>query len=154
LNAVGGGNPSGLAPILSSRDAVLLESFGGAAGRREPQDELRRRLDAVVAGRERYGTAIYAVAGASFSADQREAEYLWWLAALFGLDAFGISDADYSAPSSRLSWWDRPLAEAVLRRGESIDAAPTFTTGAWYRRTTTGRIAIDPIARTGALGLR
>jgi len=117
LNAAGGGNPEGTAPLLSSRDAILLESFAFSEGVAEPSSQLTRRTQEALAGRRRFGTKVFAIATGSEEA-VTSAHDAWSMASRLGLDAYGWSTPGYGAAASRLPWIPPPAAEmSVLRPG-------------------------------------
>jgi hypothetical protein len=150
LNAMGGGNPQGLPPMLSEPDAVLLESFGVREGVPEPPGAVERRMREALEGRRRYGTALYAVATAGTNlCDRALAAYGWWVASVFGLDAYGWGTPHYGAKLSELPWVQRPAEESLLG-GWSI--GEVCTDGAqWSRRTSLGVIRVDPRALSGTV---
>jgi hypothetical protein len=149
----GGGNPAGVAPALTARDAILLESFAVANGRPEPPGAMKQRALAALEGRRRLGTRIFAVATATRSEDLTLARYGWWSAALFGLDAYGWAAPNYSADTSVLPFVEPPAAERALRGGFA-EGQITFAGDRWSRDTKAGRIVVDVAARTGALESR
>jgi hypothetical protein len=111
LNSVGGGNPEGLAPGLSTRDAVLLESFAVREGELEPLDSLEARMRVAAAGRRRFGTQVFAVATAGArAADLNLAQYGFHMAAKYDVDAYAWGVPGYSAVTSQLPWMPRPDA--------------------------------------------
>ncbi len=142
-NAAGGGNPTGIAPVISARDAVLLESFAIRNGEAERPDRLARRVRAAQEGRARFGTRIFGVATSGADDGAALAQYGWWAAAAFGLDAYGWGTASYSAVTSRLPWIARPAAEATLV-GAAFSGDVTLGDTRWSRATSLGRIVIDP----------
>ena len=161
LNRAGGGNPTGLAPVIGPGDAVLLESFAVREGIPEAVDRLAERTRAALDGRVRFGTRVFAVstsadaapraaASPDRSADQRLADYAWWMGSLFGIDAFGGGMPAFSAITSLLPWVERPPAEAALAGAEYV-SEPVFGDGRWRRGTTAGTIVVDPTTGRGAL---
>jgi len=150
LNAAGGGNPTGAAPVVSARDAVLLESFAVRNGVAQSADALWTRARTALEGRARFGARVFAV---STSADPGEdmtlAQYGWWTAAALGLDAYGWGMPSFSAVTSQLPWVRRPEAEAVLSHARYLDE-PTLHDGRWRRSTTVGSIVVDGTLRAGA----
>jgi hypothetical protein len=150
LNARGGGNPRGVAPLLTARDGFLLESFAVVDGRPEATDALLARSRIALAGRETYGTRVFAVATAGSDPGWPLAEYGWWMAAALGIDAYGWGMPAYSAVTSALPWVPRPGPEAVLRKAE-YRAAVDVGDGLCVRSTSAGRIVVDTRMRTGAL---
>ena len=153
LNAVGGGNPRGLPPVVSARDAVLLEAFAAREGVPEPHAALTARTQAALHGRKQFGTRVFAVATSGPGDDATLAKYGWWTAAAFGIDAYGWSMPQYSAVSSRLPWVPRPEAEATLARAAFIGDLAVRPTG-WSRPTTAGTIHVDAAGVRGYLDLR
>jgi len=118
LNAVGGGNPDGTAPLLSSRDAILLESFAFSEGVAEPAPQLLRRTEDALAGRRRFGTQVFAIAtGHEGGEAVTSAHQGWSMASRLGLDAYGWSTPGYGAAASRLPFIAPPVAETSVRRG-------------------------------------
>jgi hypothetical protein len=151
LNAVGGGNPDGTPPELSARDAVLLESFAVRNGVPEAADSFATRTRAALEGRARFGTRVFAVATAGELSDDRSlAEFGWWTASAFGVDAYGWGAPHYSASTSRLPTAPRPNAEGALA-GAAYASEVTFQHGRWQRSTTIGTIVVDTSSRTGTL---
>ncbi len=149
INDAGGGNPEGASPLLSERDALLLESFALSNGDAEPIARLERRVDEAIVGRRRFGSQIFAVA--TGDDEPALAHYGWWLASVFGLDAYGWSAPGYGAIASRLDVVQPPDAEATLGHARFADPAPRFTSGGWRRRTTAGTIVVDAGTRRGGL---
>ena len=119
LNAAGGGNPQGLTPLVSSRDAILLESFAVAGGTIEPDASSARRVEIALDGRRRFGTSVFAVA--TGGDDTGLAKHAWSVASMFGLDAYGWSSPDYGAAASRLRWVAPPEIEGALVRTDGKD---------------------------------
>jgi hypothetical protein len=148
INAAGGGNPAGVTPVLSARDAILLESFAVGGGVAEPTVPLTRRVRAALAGRRRSGTRVFAIATGD---DVARAQYGWWVASVFGLDAYGWSGPGYGAATSRLRWAAPPDAEAVLGRSQFTGADVQFGSGVWRRGTTAGTIVVSAIDGHGML---
>jgi hypothetical protein len=112
LNYLGGGNPTGLAPLVSARDAVLVESFAVHNSVLEGINQLTVRTRAALDGRARFGTRVLGVAtGAGRPEDARLAQYGWWIASVLGLDAYGWGPPTFGATHSRLPWMPRPAAE-------------------------------------------
>jgi hypothetical protein len=148
INAVGGGNPAGVKSLLSERDAILLESFAVGGGVTEPAAVLTRRVRAALAGRRRFGTRVFAIATGD---DITRAQYGWWVASAFGLDAYGWSGSGYGAATSRLRWAPPPDAEAALGRSQFTDADAQFNLGAWRRETTAGTIVVSALDGRGTL---
>lgn len=151
LNAVGGGNPLGVAPVVTDRDLYLLESFAVRNGSPEAAAPLAARTRAALAGRQAFGTRIFGVA-TSDGTDGNPAlsAYAWWTAALFGIDGYGWGTPNYSATTSRLTFVPPPADEARLRTAAYIGEADV-TSVRWRRTTTLGTISVDPAARGGAL---
>jgi hypothetical protein len=117
LNAAGGGNPDGVAPLVSEHDALLLESFAVRDSVPEDIGRLLTRTRAALDGRAWSGTRILAVStGAGRDHDAALAQYGWWTASALGLDAYGWGMPVFSAVTSRLPWIARPDAERKLRR--------------------------------------
>jgi hypothetical protein len=112
INEAGGGNPSGEKPVLSARDAILLESFAVGSGVLEPADPLARRVRAALAGRQRFGARIFAVA--TGGADTDLAHFGWRAASSLGLDAYGWSEPGYGAATSQLRWIAPPEADTAI----------------------------------------
>lgn len=151
LNAVGGGNPMGAAPLIDDRDMFLLESFAVRNGVPENPEALSRRTLAALNGRARRGTRIIAVSTSDAPGDQPSlASYAWWTAAAFGLDAYGWGMPVYSAVTSTLPWIARPDAEGPLGRA-AYGGHLTFDRARWSRPTTAGMIVVDTRTHTGAL---
>src|SRR5205085_1000775 len=116
-------------------DAVLLESFGISQGLPEPVAALTARLSAAVDGRARYGTRIFGIATSGHrTGDAALAQYGWWVASMFGIDAYGWAEPGYSALTSWMPWVSRPAIEMPLQRASYI-GEPQL--GALWRRTTT-----------------
>lgn len=150
LNANGGGNPDGLATILSARDAVLLESFAVRNGIAESPARTTARIREALQARAVLGTRLFALGTAADDNDAAPASYGWWAAAAASMDAYGWGTPAYGAPDSRLPWVARPAAEATLQDAVSI-ALPVFDDGRWRRRTTAGLIVVDAQAHRGSL---
>jgi hypothetical protein len=112
LNCLGGGNPAGVAPLVSAGDAVLVESFAVRNSVPEGINQLTLRTRAALDGRARFGTRVLGVAtGAGRPDDARLARYGWWNASRLGLDAYGWGSPTFGATHSRLPWMPRPAAE-------------------------------------------
>jgi len=122
LNAAGGGNPDGTAPLLSARDAILLESFAFSEGVAEPSAQLIRRTEEALAGRRRFGTKVFAIATGGDGAEAvASAHDGWSMASRLGLDAYGWSTPGYGAAASRLPWIAPPAAETSVRRSSGLE---------------------------------
>jgi hypothetical protein len=151
LNAAGGGNPSGAAPIVSARDAVLLESFAIRNSVAQSAEMLWTRTRMALEGRARFGTRVFAVSTTVDTADAATlAQYGWWTAAALGLDAYGWGMPSFSAITSQLPWVRRPEAEAALADARYVDEA-TLRDGRLRRTTTVGSIVVDSTRHSGAL---
>jgi len=118
INAAGGGNPAGQKPLLSARDAILLESFAVGGGVVEAAAPLAARVRAALAGRRRFGTRVFAIA--TGGDDVELAQYGWRAASSVGLDAYGWSDPGYGARTSQLRWIAPPVADVA----DAAAAAP------------------------------
>ena len=151
LNEAGGGNPTGLAPVISAEDAVLLESFAVRDGVPETVDGLIARTRAALDGRSRLGTRVFAVSTSGDRGyDATLAHYGWRAASEFGLDAYGWGMPAFSAITSELPSLPRPEAEGARPRAEH-DGAPTFRDAHRRRTTTVETIVLDSTTRRGAL---
>jgi hypothetical protein len=150
LNGSGGGNPTGVAPVVGPTDAYLLESFAIANGAPEDASALLARATAAVGWRGVYGTRIEAVSTSVAAPDLDLLAYSWWIATIFGLDGYGWGMPDFSAESDALPALARPMAEAILATA-TFSGALTVIAGRWERDTTVGRIVVDPLALTGHL---
>jgi hypothetical protein len=148
LNAAGGGNPDGTPTAMGARDAILIEPFAVGAGAGEAPAALTRRMLAAIDGRQRFGSRVFAIAAGGGSGD---AEYGWWLAAAFGLEAYGWSAPGYGAATSQLSWPAPPPVETRLRRAAFTDREARLDHGVWRRRTTAGTIVVGSADHRGAL---
>jgi hypothetical protein len=154
LNDVGGGNPDALPPLISARDAVLLESFAVRNGVPEPADSLEARTRVALEGRARFGTRVFAIATSDEAGDHAaSAEFGWWAASVFGLDGYGWGMPWYGAVASQLPWMHRPKAETLLA-GATPGGDVSFQDGRWQRTTTVGTIVVDTTTRQGALEQR
>jgi hypothetical protein len=154
LNAAGGGNPNALPPLISARDAVLLESFAVRNGVPEPADSLEARTREALEGRARFGTRVFAIATSDGDGDHAaQAEFGWWAASVFGLDGYGWGMQWYSAAASQLPWMRRPDAETDLAGATPLGDV-SFENGRWHRTTTVGTIVVDTTTRQGALEKR
>jgi hypothetical protein len=154
LNEAGGGNPRGLAPVISARDAVLIESFAFRHSTAENFELLRARTGSALAGRARFGTRVLAIStGARCDGDANRAHHGWWTAAVLGLDAYGWGEPAYSAATSMLPWVPRPIAERTLGRAAYVEE-PAFREHTWNRRTTLGTIVVDTMRYQGHLDQR
>jgi len=153
LNAVGGGNPLGLAPALTERDAILIESFAVGRDVAEPASALAARVQAALDGRRSFGTQVFGIATGERPDANESAAYGWWVAALFGLDAYGWASPDYGAPTSTLLAVPRPFAEERLRKAAYL-SAPDVRRVPWRRSTTAGTMTIDPTRTIGSLTLQ
>ena len=154
LNAVGGGNPNAVPPLISARDAVLLESFAVRNGVPEPADSLEARTRVALEGRARFGTRVFAVATSDEGRDHAPlAEFGWWAASVFGLDGYGWGMPAYSAVTSELPWMPRPGDERLLAGAAHVDDV-TVQDGRWHRTTEVGTIVVDTTTRRGALEKR
>ena len=115
LNDAGGGNPNGLATIISERDMVLLESFAIRDGVPEDLGSVATRVRTALQGRVRFGTRVACVATSGPREDGGPlAQYGWWVASACGLDAYGWGMPNFSAVTSRLPWIRRPRTEPTL----------------------------------------
>lgn len=149
LNSAGGGNPSGIAPVIGRQDAVLLESFAVRLGVPVPAADLLSRTRAALAGRRQRGTKVYGIATGADTTDGATASpYGWWSAALLGIDGYGWSPANYGAINSRLDVIAPPTAEALLQSAEFSGDAEV-TASVWRRSTTRGTITLDTVTRRG-----
>ena len=150
LNAMGGGNPGGTSSTIGPRDAILIEPFAVGAGADEAPAALTRRMQTAIEGRQRFGSRVFAIA-AGGDGDRGDAQYGWWLAAAFGLDAYGWSASGYGAATSQLSRPATPPVEAQLRSATFTDREARFENGVWRRRTTAGTIVVGSASHRGAL---
>jgi hypothetical protein len=153
LNAAGGGNPDGTPPVLSSRDAILLESFAVRNGEPERPAAFADRVRSALEGRRRLGTRVFAIATGGDRADSSLAQYAWWTAAAFGLDAFGWGMPHYSAVTSQLPWLPRPAVERSLA-GAMFTGDVVVRDGRLRRATTRGDIVVDPESQQGLFTAR
>jgi hypothetical protein len=155
LNGAGGGNPTGISPLISARDAVLLEAFAVKNGTAETLEGLTARVSAALEGRDRFGSQVFGIATGADEIGRLElAQYGWWMSSVFGLDAYGWAMPDYGAVASQLPWVPRPEAEATLRSAAYIDEAPEILQGRWRRATSLGTIVVDSRSHRGALESR
>jgi hypothetical protein len=150
LNPAGGGNPTGVRSEMSEGDAILIEPFAVGAGAKEAPAALTSRLRAAARGRQRFGSSVFAIA-AGGEDDKAAAEFGWWLASAFGVDAYGWSEPGYGAAASTLKWVPPPSAETALRAAHFVDAEPRFEGNAWRRATTAGVVVADASAHRGTL---
>lgn len=151
LDGAGGGNPSGMAPHMTDRDAYLLESFAIRNGIPEAPKALLSRTRRALEGRDRFGTAVFAVSTTGEPGDDASlAAYGWWAAAVLGLDGYGWGMPAFSAVTSRLPWIPRPGAEATLTRA-GVLGDTAIERERWRRDTTAGTIVVDPAQRIGSL---
>jgi len=151
LNAAGGGNPNGVAPMVGATDVYLLESFAVKNGQPETPAALAERASAALAGRAKFRTQVMSVAlGEDSPRNDALASYAWWASALFGLDGHGWSEQNYGATTSRTTQRRPPDAEARLRDATYV-GTPHLLQPLWRRVTSVGTIVLDSIARTGAL---
>lgn len=150
LNAVGGGNPTGLATHLGPTDHYLLESFFVANGAYQDPVFGRARADAAVQWRALLGTHVVAVtttlAGQPF--DQAQCDCAFWWAQLYGLDGFGWGEPDYAALTASMPYRARPqpgnLGTAWC---SAVIHAPNLARD--QRLTDAGTLRIDSAAHTG-----
>ena len=151
LNAVGGGNPSGLATRLGARDAYLLESFQVRLGQPETWAAWSSRTRKAIAYRDRYHTRMFGVATTTADTESQAAglfPYVWWSAALWGLDGIGWGEPDFSGSSSRLSPRHRTIDRQLLA-GARFVSDVTATPEGFERRTDAGRIVVSRTGRWG-----
>lgn len=149
LNAVGGGNPQAVAPVINDRDVYLLESFAIRNGAIEAPALLAARTRAALNGRREFGTRIFGVATSDGTdGDAALSSYGWWTAALLGIDGYGWGSPNYSAVSGRLVFAAPPAEEARLRAAAYVGDAET-TTPRWRRLTTLGTITVDAATGSG-----
>ncbi len=150
VNAVGGGNPLAIPPVVDDRDVYLLESFAIRNGSIEAPVPLMARTRAALSGRREFGTRIFGVATSDGTdGDATLSAYGWWTAALLGIDGYGWGSPNYSAVSGRLVFAAPPADEAKMRSAAYIGEAET-TTPRWRRTTTLGTITVDAANRTGS----
>ena len=151
LNEVGGGNPNATAPLVTPRDAVLLESFAIRNGVPEPADGLEARARVALNGRARFGTRVFAITtSGEHGDDAAPTSYAWWMASALGIDAYGWGTPAFSAGTSTLPWVPRPAVEGVLARSEYAGDL-IVEEGRWRRSTTAGTIVVDTVLRQGRL---
>lgn len=154
LNDSGGGNPTGIEPIVTSGDALLLESFAIRNDTPESIAALVARTREAIQGRTRFGTRVMAVSTSEDApAGSTPPSYGWWAAAAFGLDAYGWGMPAFGAVTSGLPWIARPQAEAALARSEYVGEL-TIRRGRWHRPTTAGTIVLDTASLQGTLAPR
>jgi hypothetical protein len=91
-------------PLLPG-DAVLLESFAVRLGIRQPSEDVIGRAQRAIAMASARGIRTFGVATGrpDGSFDREAADYAWALARQSGLDAFGWSEPEYGASTSRLA---------------------------------------------------
>jgi hypothetical protein len=149
LNALGGGNPDGIPPVLTGRDSYLLESFAVRLGVAEDVEGLAARTRVALQGRARFSTRTFALATA-VDGDQALAAYGWWMASALGLDAYGWGAPSLTAIASRLPWVPRPDVEETLARARYVGEI-VIRESHWRRTTTAGTIVVDIAGHRGAL---
>ena len=152
LNAAGGGNPAATRSVMSEADAILIEPFAVGGGAAEAPAALTARVRAALEGRHRFGSRVFAIAAGGD--ENTAAAYGWWLAAAFGLDAYGWSEPGYGAATSRLRWLPPPAAEAPLGLARFVDAEARLDGDVWRRVTTAGTVVVSASTQRATLDTR
>lgn len=102
LNKVGGGNPTGKASILGSNDLVLLESFQIRNG--EVDNNYQKKLSQAAKYRKKFNVKLLGVTTTLPGQNFNQAQYDFALstAILWGIDAFGWGEPNYSSSNNML----------------------------------------------------
>lgn len=137
-------NPDGVATHLNKKDWVLLESFGLRNGNFEVFDDLQKRGWAYFRYAKDVGVSVATITTANSDPfDQARWDYAYFASLLFGFDAQGFGEPDYSATSALLPFRTRKRFYGNVYS----DPVPTVTGYSLQRRTNVG-IRLNPTTHT------
>lgn len=129
-------NPTSETTHLGNNDIYLLESFQIIGGEYQYPADWVIRSDKALAYKNQYGTriaTITTVSAAKPDFDQKKFDYAWWSTLLYGFDAMGWGELNFSALDSKLPFRTRPDPGEI----GSAFISPVIHHPPIHRRTTT-----------------
>ena len=143
-------NPEGLPAHLGSTDIYLHESFQVILGEFQDPAFWASKSDRALAYQSEFGTRMAAVTTVSPGQpgfDSTKFEYAWWSALLYGFDAMGWGEPDYSAGDNSLPFRQRPDPGDV---GRAFTSPVSHSPPAHTRTTTAGTIEVNTDSHVGS----
>lgn len=143
-------NPEGLSAHLASSDIYLHESFQIILGEFQDPAFWASKSDRALAYQSEFGTrmaAVTTVSGGQPGFDSMKFEYAWWSALLYGFDAMGWGELDYSAGDNNLPFRPRPDPGDV---GSGFTSPVSHSPPVHNRTTNAGTVEVNTESHTGS----